>query len=121
MERWLGSGVLRAGTALRFRPWAHSEHSRRTAFRDAGHQSADRALLVSRRTDRVPGEAPERQRMEVVVSAAQPFGGIQQEGSGGRGEPEIEALRPVLLFHLSRSAGGAPAQFRKHSLFVRLF
>ena len=66
LERRLGTRIRRPGAAFRCRPGSHRHHSRRTAFGDAGHQPPDRALLVSRRTDCVPGQAPQRQRMEIA-------------------------------------------------------
>ena len=51
-------------------PRPHNLHSRRGALRHAGDQSADRALRVSRRTDRLSGETFFRAGVEIADGAA---------------------------------------------------
>jgi Protein of unknown function (DUF1572) len=63
--------LLRARTAVGERHGPDHHDSGRGAFGNAGHQPATRALRVSRRADRLPGEAPAAHELEIAERAAE--------------------------------------------------
>ena len=78
-----------ARTADRGRSDADRDHSRRTAFGDAGHQSPACALSASRGPDRIAGKALRVRSLAVAERSAQPVGGVQSQGGSRGSQPAL--------------------------------